>query len=122
MFSYYILTKENFMKSVIKVIFLVLLAFSAVFQCFSYGGKAPQVITGHIKYYGNSPFEFAGFETEDGYLYTIEIDKNSDFLLADIEKETGYRLELTGKIDKSHRNGPNVLKDGVFIVSDWKKL
>ena len=111
------------MKSAfIKIFFLGLIFAFFVAQGFSFGGSAPQVAVGHIKYYGNSPFEFAGFETEDGYLYTLKVDDNPDFSLSDIEKEIGSRLEITGKIVKPRKKEPNTLRDGVFIVSEWKRL
>jgi len=110
------------MRISIKSLFI---AFAFLFVgafLFAFGGRAPQTIVGHVKYYGNVPFEFPGFETVDGYIYTIKIEENADFSLKDITAAQGYLLELTGEIDKNQKNGLNVLKDGVFTVSEWKKL
>ena len=112
------------MKS-LKKIFSV---FSVLFlgaSLFAYGGKAEETqtsIVGHIKYFGNAPFEFPGFETVDGFVYTIRIAENSTVTLKEIEAEQGYLLELTGEVAKDVKKMPDVLKDGVFLVSDWKKL
>ena len=109
-------------KSTCKKICLLFLVFFCSIAVFPFGGPAPQCAVGHIKYYGNVPFEFAGFETVDGYVYTIQVEENSSFTLKDIEAAQGNMLELIGRIEKSHKNAPNVLKDGIFVVSEWKKL
>ena len=105
---------------------LLLIAFSlCLIPIFAFGGKASDSkmsVVGHVKFYGNVPFEFPGFETVDGYIYTIQIEENAKFTLDDIKKENGYLIELTGEVDKSKNNGLNVLKDGIFVVSEWKKL
>lgn len=108
-------------KSLLKAIFALVFSLCNLFA-FSFGGRPPESIVGHVKYYGNVPFEFPGFETVDGYIYTIKIEENADFSLKDITAAQGYLLELTGEIDKNQKNGLNVLKDGVFTVSEWKKL
>ena len=113
--------KLNSFKKIILMLGFVLCALSV----FAFGGKSEETqttIVGHIKYFGNAPFEFAGFETVDGFLYTLKVQENAKFSLKDIEAEQGNMLELTGEIDKSQENGLNVLKDGIFIVSEWKKL
>ena len=92
---------------------------------FAFGGKAEDTktsIVGHVKFFGNVPFEFAGFETVDGLLYTIQVADDSKIKLKEIESAQGYLLELTGDISKDNENIVEVLKDGVFIVSEWKKL
>ncbi len=93
---------------------------------FAFGGH-PAVdeavkITGGIAHYGNAPFVITGFQTADGKIYTLKTKEGSSFSLKDIESEGGNLLELTGEIDESHKNAPTILKDGVFIVSDWKKM
>lgn len=110
------------MRISIKSLFIAFAFLFAGGSLFAFGGRAPQTIVGHVKYYGNVPFEFPGFETVDGYIYTIKIEENADFSLKDITAAQGYLLELTGEIDKNQKNGLNVLKDGVFTVSEWKKL
>ncbi|WP_407429193.1 hypothetical protein [Treponema sp.] len=108
--------------SVKKVFCLISALFLTEQAVFCFGGRAPQVAVGFINYYGNAPVEFAGFETVDGYVYTLQVEEGSKFTLKDIEAEQGNMLELTGQIDNSQKNGFQILKDGVFIVSDWKKL
>ena len=111
--------------SLFKKIFLAFCVLLVAGVVFAFGGKSEETqttIVGHIKYFGNAPFEFAGFETVDGFLYTLKVQENAKFSLKDIEAEQGNMLELTGEIDKSQENGLNVLKDGIFVVYEWKKL
>lgn len=110
------------MRISIKSLFIAFAFLFAGGSLFAFGGRAPQTIVGHVKYYGNVPFEFPGFETVDGFIYTIQIEENSAFSLKDITDAQGYMLELTGEIDKSQKKGVNTLKDGVFVVSEWKKI
>lgn len=110
--------------SFIKLLLAVLFACTSSLT-FAFGGKAEDTKTtviGHIKYYGNEPFDFAGFETDDGLLYTIKVEENANFTMEDITYNQGKRLALSGIIDSSHKNGLNVLKDGIFVVSEWKEL
>ena len=104
-----------------KIAFLSLFALLSI-QIFGFGRKAPQIVVGHIKYFGNTPFEFAGFETVDGYIYTLNVAENLSFTIEELCTEQGNMLELTGEIDKSQKNSLNVLKDGIFIVDSWKRL
>ena len=112
------------MKS-LKKIFIAICAF---FVCgtviFAYGGNAEEsqtTVTGYIKYYGNVPFEFPGFETVDGAVYTLRVAEDAKFTLKDVVQAQGYLIELTGTVDSSQKNGLNVLKDGIFVVSEWKQ-
>lgn len=87
----------------------------------SFGGKAPDHVTGQVHLYGNVPFEFPGFETDDGHLYTLVLDdKNSDdIMLEQISARQGELLELTGKIIKTEdvdASHINKLRDGEFVV------
>ncbi len=100
---------------------VILVLFAAVLS-FSFGGHPKEKAVGTICYYGNVPFEFPGFNTVDGFVYTIQVAEGASFSLDDITKEQGNLLEFTGKIDASNIGGYNVLKDGVFIVSDFEVL
>ena len=110
------------MRISIKSLFIAFAFLFAGSSVFAFGGRAPQTIVGHVKYYGNVPFEFPGFETVDGFIYNIQTEENAAFSLKDITDAQGYMLELTGEIDKSQKKGVNTLKDGVFVISEWKKL
>ena len=109
------------MRSLRKIFPLLSLSFCLI-SAAAFGGKAPQAVSGYVKFYGNVPFEFAGFETLDGYVYTLQIDEDAKFSLKDLTDLQGFLLELTGEIDDSQKFGLNVLKDGIFIVNDWKRL
>ncbi|MCR4821748.1 MAG: hypothetical protein K5873_02615 [Treponema sp.] len=109
---------KNNLKSFIFILILGLLSLSA----FAFGGKAPQTAVGSIKYFGNAPFAFPGLECVDGYLYTLQVEEGASFTLKDIEEAQGSLIEVTGSIEKSNQLGPNTLKDGVFVVSEWKRL
>jgi hypothetical protein len=118
------------MKRIPKISRLILIAsvlcVAALF-C-SFGGKVPQTITGHVHMYGNEPFAFAGFETDDGKLYTLAVNKkktDANITLKQIESFQGELLELTGTIEPVKENslpGFNILKDGTFIVYSYTDL
>jgi len=105
-----------------RILIALIIFFAGSLSAFAFAGRSQDSAVGHIKFYGNAPFAFAGFETKEGRLYKIEVEEGSDFSIKDIENEVGSLLELTGEIDSSRKNDFNVLKDGVFIVSEWKKL
>lgn len=94
----------------------------------SFGGKAPQTVTGHVNMYGNEPFAFPGFQTEDGKTYTLVVDENKsdkNVTLKRMQQFQGELLELTGKtisLKKNELPGPNILKDGQFIVYSYKDI
>jgi len=110
------------MKKLFTILLFVFVSVIPTSFIFAYGGQAPQTAVGSITYYGNAPFAFPGLQTVDGYLYTLAVEENAPFTLKDIEAAQGNLIEFTGTIDKSQKNGLNVLKDGIFIVSEWKIL
>lgn len=108
----------------LKLLFTTFALILAGVAGFSYGGTAPEpeTVIGHIKFFGNAPVEFPGLETDDGKLYTIQVAEGAKFTLKDITAAQGNKIELTGIIDDSQKIGLNVLKDGVIVVTAWKKL
>lgn len=100
-------------KSIFAVIFLV-----AMTSIFAWGGK--KTITGHIQIYGNAPFTFVGFVTDDGEEYSLDIDSKADFTIKDIKTHQGELLKLTGVVNEKELMGFQTLKDGRFIVSKFK--
>ena len=118
------------MKRILKIsrfTFIASVLCVAALFC-SFGGKAPQTVTGHVHMYGNEPFAFAGFETQDGKLYTLSVSEKKtekDITLKSLEILQGELLELTGTIEPVKKNslpGFNVLKDGTFTVYSFVDL
>lgn len=87
---------------------------------FSLFGK--KTIIGHIEIYGNAPFTFIGFITNDGEKYTLDIDSDADFTIQDITKHQGEYLKLTGIVNEKELMGFQTLKNGRFVVSKFKVL
>jgi len=109
-----------------KKIFAVLMVLASLAGFAFAGGKgdasAPDHADGYIKWYGNAPFEYPGFVTVDGQIYTIAVEDGSSINVDDISALQGYLIHIDGRIDKLQIGGFQVLKDGVFVVSDYKKL
>ncbi len=106
-----------------KKLFLLLLGiFFCAFSLMAFGKRDVECVAGYINYYGNAPFAFPGFEAVDGRVFALKVKKGSSFTVKDIALKKGSLLELTGKIDTSALNGPDVLSDGVFVVSKWKVI
>lgn len=94
---------------------LAVLAAGLLFTSYS---KPVQNLRGTIKFYGNSPFEFAGFESEDGKKYTIEVEEKEDLTLQDLTAHSGELIEVSGKIKKKNK-GVNSLPDGHIIIDSY---
>jgi len=77
---------------------------------------------GFIQWFGNSPVEYAGFKTDDGKLYTLEVAENAKFKLKDITRLNGHLLHIEGKVRKSKEGFFQELKDGVFYVEKYEDL
>lgn len=77
---------------------------------------------GFIQWFGNSPVEYAGFKTDDGKLYTLEVAENAKFKLKDITRLNGHLLHIEGKVRKSKKESFLELKDGVFYVEKYEDL
>lgn len=91
-------------------------------SAFAFGGKAPKSVAGHIKFYGNAPFEYPGIETVDGYLYAIQTEKDSGVSIEEIKASQGKMIELTGRVEKKEKLSVFSLRDGTFIVSEFRIL
>lgn len=104
-----------------KILFLFLILVSCAF-CFGFGGKAPVSISGHIKFYGNAPFEYPGIETVDRRLYAVQVEENSGISLKEIEETQGKLIELTGRVEKKEKRSIYSLRDGIFVASELKIL
>lgn len=79
-------------------------------------------IEGFIKWYGNSPVGFPGIVCDDGRIFSLKVADGADFVLEDVTKLQGNKIHLEGKIDENQKNGFEVLKDGVFIISAFEKI
>lgn len=77
---------------------------------------------GYIEWFGNIPFEYSGFKTTDGKLYLLEVEENADFSVKDIEFLQGSLIYIEGRIKNTAGNQINALRDGVFVVKDFKKI
>ncbi len=77
---------------------------------------------GYIEWFGNIPFEYSGFKTTDGKIYLLEVEENADFSVKDIESLQGSLIYIEGRIKNTAGNQINALRDGVFVVKNFKKI
>lgn len=103
------------------IIFSLLLT---AFLCFAYSKPAKSeknmdTLTGMINVYGNEPFTFIGIDTDDEKKYTIKADEET---IKALRKTQGHKIEIKGTIDKDEKSNFNRLKDGYFIVVEWKEI
>lgn len=98
------------MKRKIFLFALFILASSFIFSM----SKRNNTITGLVHIYGNAPFTYVGFVTDDGKEYAVDISKDSEVTVEYLKSMQGTKLELTGKIEKP--SGFNDLHDGRFVV------
>ncbi len=77
---------------------------------------------GYIEWFGNIPFEYSGFKTTDGKIYLLEAEENADFSVKDIESLQGSLIYIEGRIKNTAGNQINALRDGVFVVKNFKKI
>lgn len=104
-----------------KILFLFLILSLCAF-CFGFGGKSPLTVSGHIKFYGNAPFEYPGIKTADGMLYAVQVEENSGISLKELEETQGKMIELTGRLEKKEKRSIFSLRDGTFVASEYKIL
>lgn len=79
-------------------------------------------VVGHIKFYGNAPFESPGIETVDGNLYAVQVEEDSGISLDDIKSTQGKMIELTGRVEKKEKRSIYSLRDGIFVANEFKIL
>ncbi|MBP5465813.1 MAG: hypothetical protein J6Y13_11660 [Treponema sp.] len=76
---------------------------------------------GSVRFFGNSPFEYPGFQAEDGSQYTLEVQEGAEFTLDDISSHSGELIELSGKLKKK-KGGLASLSGGHIIVESYEIL
>jgi hypothetical protein len=108
------------MKKILSIIAFILLFSTAVFSMSR--SKDLHEATGFIRWYGNAPVEYAGFETVDGKLYSLEAAEGASFSLKDITKLQGHLIHLEGRVKKTEGPAFQELKDGTFIVEKYEDL
>ena len=102
-----------------KKTFFAIVLMVAGLAAFAFGKKT---ITGHIQIYGNAPFTFVGFVTDEGEKYSLDIDPKADFTIKDIQAHQGEPLKLTGVVNEKELMGFQTLKNGRFVVSKFKVM
>ncbi len=100
------------------VLCTAVLSLSALSLSFS---SPVQNLKGSIQFFGNAPFVFPGFVTEDGSQYTLEAQSGADFTVDDISSHAGELIEISGK-KKKKKVGPNSLSGGHIIVESYEVL
>ena len=102
---------------------IIILFFFISFNMFSFSKPHKEITgdvkTGFVKIYGNEPFTFVGFKTQDGEEYRLLAD---DDVLSLFRQKQGFLIRITGKIEE--QNDENTfhfqnLKDGAFKVESW---
>ncbi len=103
-----------------KLLLFLFSMFCLVFAVQSYSKKNNFFSeAGTVRSFGNMPFNYPGFVTEDGKQYFIEAD---DSLKSELLGVQGKRILLTGTIVKNNKNGfsMNRLKDGAIKDVSFK--
>ena len=76
-----------------------------------------RTVKGYVHVYGNDPFSYIGIKTEDKKEYAIDADKNT---ISELWASQGTQIKITGRIIKSEKNEPGMLKNGKIEVLEWK--
>lgn len=87
--------------------------------------------TGSIRSFGNEPFAFLGFVTEEGEAFTLKLSSEHHEIpesytaltdVSDFSALTGNKISFLGEIKKAESDslGYNQLKDGTFYVFAYK--
>ncbi len=108
------------MKKTVGVVFILMCAVWTLFAM----NKNDDLVQaqGYIEWFGNIPFEYSGFKTVDGKLYLLEVKDGAPFSLKDIESLQGSLIYIEGRIKNNAGKSINALRDGVFVVTDFKKV
>ena len=103
-------------KNIRKISIILAIAFyGLLFSSFSRNNI--KSVKGYIHVYGNDPFTYIGIKTEDKKEYAIDADKETTDQL---RASQGKKIEITGRIIKSEKNEPGMLKEGKIEVIEWK--
>ena len=102
-----------------KFVFALALAV-AIFPAGAFGGK--KNVVGYIQMYGNEPFTFVGFVTENGKKYSLDIAPDAKFSMHDIIENQGKKLRLTGYANEKELIGFQTLENGRFVVTKFKAV
>lgn len=88
----------------------------------------PSKVEGYPVVFGNEPFTFIGIETltskedESPKYYRIVCTEEEESALREMQ---GYLIRISGRIVSGEKAfeeyGPDVLSDGVIILSSWSK-
>jgi hypothetical protein len=108
------------MKKVFISLFISLVAVAAI--C-AFSPK--QKITGLVHIYGSEPHTYVGFVTDEGKQYSLEVAKDSDVTLQQLQAMQGIHLELAGQLKKKTKGsapGFMELKDGTFFVQTASEI
>ncbi len=106
---------------------LILITTSAILSAYSKPLENTEIsLSGFVHVYGNEPFSFLGFKSDDGRELKIQADKD---ILSELQNSQGKKIEITGLLENSSQKesqdqkiSPDMLKDGIIIVSKWKPL
>ena len=102
-----------------KLNFYIMLFLSLFVLC-SFRKNNNVTITGHIHVYGNEPFTYIGIKTEENNKeYKIEASAEINDIL---RLSQGKMIEINGRIIKSDKNEPGMLKDVKIEVYEWRVL
>lgn len=102
-------------RSNLLAIFAAVLSLSALSLSFS---SPVRNMKGTVRLFGNSPFEYPGFEAEDGSQYTIEVLDGAEFTLDEMTEHSGELMEISGKLKKK-KGGLASLSGGHIIVESY---
>lgn len=105
-----------------KLLMFLTASFCLVFAAESYSRKSNLFSEeGTVHSFGNMPFNFPGFVTEDGKQYFIEAD---DSMKSELLGTQGKRILLTGTIVKNKKKSffMNRLKDGAVEAVSFEVI
>ncbi|MEE0887254.1 MAG: hypothetical protein UIB61_10145 [Treponema sp.] len=105
-----------------KKVFLVLAGFFCCLSAFFAHSRENNLFseTGTVHSFGNMPFVFPGFVTDDGKQYFIEADETLKNELLGVQ---GEKIILTGTVEKNDKKNVvsmNRLKDGTVKAESFK--
>ena len=102
-------------KSGLFVVFVAVLSLCSLSLSFS---SPVRNMKGTVSFFGNSPFEYPGFQAEDGSQYTIEVLDGAEFTLDELTSHSGELIEISGKLKKK-KGGLSSLSGGHIIIESY---